>query len=278
MGYRLTGSSDLYENDGRRPYMSINFITAHDGFTMRDLVSYNCKHNEANLEGNRDGNNDNCSWNHGVEGETDNKEIKELRNRQMRNFMATLMFSQGTPMICGGDEISRTQKGNNNAYCQDNEISWFNWNLDEESKTMLEFTKKVIQIRKSHPALHRTKFFQGRLIRGTSIRDIVWYKSNGCEMDDATWNSHSTRSLGMFLAGSGVDDVDENGIPLHDDNLLIMLNASEHDENFVLPNFGTQWELVISTSDPKNNNIELIKAGKSTLLKARSLKLFRQYQ
>ena len=160
MGYRLTGSSDLYENDGRRPYMSINFVTAHDGFTLRDLVSYNYKHNESNLESNRDGTNDNRSWNHGVEGETNNPGIKELRNRQLRNFLATLMFSQGTPMLCGGDEIRRTQKGNNNAYCQDNEISWFDWNLDEESQKMLQFTKKVIKVRRDHPVLHRTKFFR----------------------------------------------------------------------------------------------------------------------
>ncbi|MGI6446497.1 MAG: glycogen debranching protein GlgX [Candidatus Ozemobacteraceae bacterium] len=273
MGYRLTGSSDLYENDGRRPYMSINFVTAHDGFTLRDLVSYNDKHNENNLENNRDGTNDNRSWNHGVEGETNNPGIKELRNRQMRNFLATLMFSQGTPMLCGGDEIRRTQKGNNNAYCQDNEISWFDWNLDEESQKMLQFTRKVIKIRRDHPVLHRTKFFQGRLIRGSNVRDIIWYKPDGTEMDDQAWSSHNTRSLSMFLAGSGVDDVDENGVPLHDDNLLLMLNASSEDKVYILPKFEAHWELMISTFDP--NAEELVFSGQSTKLKSRSLKLFR---
>ncbi|MCK9455836.1 MAG: glycogen debranching enzyme GlgX, partial [Candidatus Riflebacteria bacterium] len=273
MGYRLTGSSDLYENDGRRPYMSINFVTAHDGFTLRDLVSYNDKHNESNLESNRDGTNDNRSWNHGAEGETNNPGIKELRNRQMRNFLATLMFSQGTPMLCGGDEIRRTQKGNNNAYCQDNEISWFDWNLDEESQKMLQFTRKVIKIRRDHPVLHRTKFFQGRLIRGSNVRDIIWYKPDGTEMDDQAWSSHNTRSLSMFLAGSGVDDVDENGVPLHDDNLLLMLNASSEDKVYILPKFEAHWELMISTFDP--NAEELVFSGQSTKLKSRSLKLFR---
>jgi len=253
--------------------MSINFVTAHDGFTLRDLVSYNDKHNESNLESNRDGTNDNRSWNHGVEGETNNPGIKELRNRQMRNFLATLMFSQGTPMLCGGDEIRRTQKGNNNAYCQDNEISWFDWNLDEESQKMLQFTRKVIKIRRDHPVLHRTKFFQGRLIRGSNVRDIIWYKPDGTEMDDQAWSSHNTRSLSMFLAGSGVDDVDENGVPLHDDNLLLMLNASSEDKVYILPKFEAHWELMVSTFDP--NAEELVFSGQSTKLKSRSLKLFR---
>ncbi|MEW6710351.1 MAG: glycogen debranching protein GlgX, partial [Candidatus Riflebacteria bacterium] len=187
VGYRLTGSSDLYENDGRRPYMSINFITAHDGFTLKDSVSYNHKHNQANLEDNRDGHNDNRSWNCGVEGETTDQKVQKLRTRQMRNLLATLIFSQGTPMLCGGDEICRTQKGNNNAYCQDNEISWFNWNLDHEAKQMLDFTRKIIAIRLEHPALHRTKFFQGRQIRGSNVRDIIWFRPDGGEMDDEDW-------------------------------------------------------------------------------------------
>ena len=214
MGYRLTGSSDLYDRDGRKPYLSVNFITAHDGFTLRDLVSYNEKHNHNNLEGNRDGHSDNRSWNHGVEGETNDSYINELRQRQMRNLMATLLFSQGTPMICGGDELMRTQWGNNNAYCQDNEISWYNWDLSEEAQAMIEFTSKVINIRREHPALHRRKFFQGRRIRGSNIRDIVWFRPDGQEMNDEDWGNPHGKCLAMFLSGTGLDDVDEDGKPL----------------------------------------------------------------
>ena len=273
IGYRFTGSSDLYENDGRRPYMSINFITAHDGFTMRDLVSYNQKHNLANQEGNRDGHNDNRSYNYGHEGDTDDARINRIRLRQIRNFMATLMFSQGTPMMCGGDEILRTQKGNNNAYCQDNEISWFDWNLSPEAETMLAFTKKLIAIRKAHPVLRRTKFFQGRKIRGSEIRDIVWLKPDGHEMDDATWTSHNTRYVTIFLAGTGIDDVDENGIPLQDDNFLLMMNASDQDINFVFPAVKADWRLMVDTCDPHLKETPV--SGQTTMMSAESFKLFR---
>lgn len=273
VGYRLTGSSDLYEDDGRRPYMSINFITAHDGFTLRDSVSYNEKHNHNNLENNRDGHHDNRSWNHGQEGETKDPTIQKLRCQQMRNFLATLLFSQGTPMLCGGDEIRRTQRGNNNAYCQDNEISWYNWNLDEESREMLEFTRKVIRLRKEHPALHRTKFFQGRQIRGSEVRDIIWYRPDGGEMDDEDWASPNTRGMTIFLSGTGIDDVDENGIPVHDDNLLLMLNASARDADFFLPRFAADWELLIDTACPGGS--QDVHFGLRTKLKARSLKLFK---
>ncbi|MDD2999054.1 MAG: glycogen debranching protein GlgX, partial [Candidatus Riflebacteria bacterium] len=273
VGYRLTGSSDLYENDGRRPYMSVNFITAHDGFTLRDMVSYNEKHNWNNLEDNRDGHSDNRSWNHGQEGETKDPYIKKLRCQQMRNFIATLLFSQGTPMLCGGDEICRTQKGNNNAYCQDNPTSWYNWNLDEESKEMLEFTRKVIHTRREHPALHRTKFFQGRMIRGSNVRDIIWFRPDGGEMDDEDWTSSNTRGMTIFLSGTGIDDVDENGIPIHDDNLLLMLNASVRDADYFLPRFEAQWELLIDTANPQSG--EMAVSGHRTLMKAHSLKLFR---
>jgi len=273
VGYRLTGSSDLYENDGRRPYMSINFITAHDGFTLRDSVSYNDKHNFNNLENNRDGHHDNRSWNHGIEGETRDPEIKKLRARQMRNLLATLLFSQGTPMICGGDEIARTQRGNNNAYCQDNEISWYDWNLTEENRQMLDFTKKIIRIRREHPALHRTKFFQGRQIRGSNVRDIIWYRPDGGEMDDEDWSSPNTRGMTIFLSGTGIDDVDENGIPLHDDNLLLMLNASAKDVDFFLPRFSADWVLVVDTAEPDRH--EELHSSLRTMIKARSLKLFK---
>lgn len=272
VGYRITGSSDLYENDGRRPYMSVNFITAHDGFTLKDSVSYNHKHNQANLEDNRDGHNDNRSWNCGFEGETKVDRINQLRARQMRNLMATLIFSQGTPMLCGGDEICRSQRGNNNAYCQDNEISWFNWQLDEEAKEMLDFTRKIISLRREHPALHRTKFFQGRQIRGSNIRDIIWYRPDGGEMDDEDWANPHTRGLTMFLSGTGIDDVDENGIPLHDDNFLLMLNAAGIDAEFYTPAFAAKWELLVDTFAPANS--ETLKATSQTTMHSRSMKLF----
>lgn len=272
LGYRLTGSSDLYQNDGRKPYMSVNFITAHDGFTLHDSVCYNERHNLANLEGNRDGHHDNRSWNFGVEGETDDPHINKLRARQMRNLIATLILSQGTPMICGGDEIRRTQKGNNNAYCQDNEISWLDWDLDEEDQEMLEFVRKVIGIRRSHPALHRTKFFQGRKIIGSNIRDIVWYRPDGVEMDDEDWHSPNTRGITMFLSGTGIDDVDENGVPLHDSNLLLMFNAAAKDVEFVIPRMDAKWDLRLDTAELKHE--ETATKERRTLLKARSLKLF----
>jgi glycogen operon protein len=272
VGYRLTGSSDLYENDGRRPYMSINFITAHDGFTLKDMVSYNDKHNQNNLENNRDGHNDNRSYNYGVEGDTDEPYIRETRARQMRNMLATLIFSQGTPMICGGDEICRTQQGNNNAYCQDNEISWYNWELDEQAREMLEFSKKILRIRKEHPALHRTKFFQGRQIRGSNVRDIIWYRPDGGEMDDEDWSNPSTRGLTMFLSGTGIDDVDENGVPIHDDNLLLMFNSSKKDVEFYTPKFAAEWDLKVDTYDPDSE--EKLGSDGQTTIRARSIKLF----
>src|ERR1700744_319762 len=198
---RLTGSSDLYQFDGRKPYASINFVTAHDGFTLADLVSFNDKHNEANGEDNRDGNNTNDSWNMGAEGPTDDANIKEMRERQMRNFLATLIFSQGVPMICGGDEIARTQHGNNNGYCQDNEISWFDWHHTDVQKRMLEFTAKLIHLRLDHPNLHRRKFFQDRVIRGSVIKDIEWYGTDGKEFSDEAWGNSWNRALAVMLNG-----------------------------------------------------------------------------
>ncbi|MBB6097536.1 glycogen operon protein [Deinobacterium chartae] len=275
LGYRLTGSSDLYQDDGRRPYSSINFIVAHDGFTLRDLVSYNEKHNEANGENNMDGSNDDRSWNCGAEGETDDPEVNALRARQQRNFLATLLLSQGTPMICGGDEIGRTQGGNNNAYCQDNEISWYNWTLSEENQALLEFTRKLVRLRLEHPALHRAKFFKGRKIRGADIRDIMWLRHDGEEMTDEDWNNPITQSLGMFLAGQGIDDVDEDGNPLQDDHLLMVLNASHQDIDFVLPDPGTgrDWELLVDTAD--DHAQERCAPGDTTHLLARSMKVLR---
>ena len=273
LGYRLTGSSDLYQNDGRKPYASINFITAHDGFTLRDSVSYNDKHNEANQENNMDGHNDNRSWNCGVEGPTDDPDVNALRARQQRNFLATLLLSQGTPMLLGGDELGRTQFGNNNAYCQDNEISWYDWqNVDRE---LLEFTRRLIRIRREHPALHRQNFFSGRPIRGTDVRDIMWFRHDGQEMTDEDWRNPVTQSLGMFLAGNGLFDIDEYGNPLQDDHLLLIVSASHEDLGFILPDFGgcTSWELLLDTSDDQAQ--EVIGAGVETTLIARSVKLFR---
>ncbi len=197
----LAGSSDLYQQTGRAPYASINFITCHDGFTLEDLVSYNDKHNEANGEENRDGSSNNDSWNCGVEGPTDNPVVLELRERQKRNFMATLMLSQGVSMLLAGDEIGHTQKGNNNAYCQDNELTWLNWELNDRQRKFLEFTKQVCQIWREHPVFQRRKFFQGRALRGTDIKDISFLDPSGKEMNDESWNSGFVKCLGVRLGG-----------------------------------------------------------------------------
>jgi glycogen operon protein len=276
LGYRLSGSSDLYENDGRSPYSSVNFITAHDGFSMHDLVSYDHKHNEANGEDNRDGTNDNASWNCGAEGDTDDPNIRALRARQMRNLMSTLLLSQGTPMICGGDEIARTQHGNNNAYCQDNEISWYDWNLGDEQKAMLAFTKRLIALRKAHPGLRRAKFFKGRRIRGTQVRDVLWLRHDGEEMNDDDWSNPQTASLSMFLSGKGLDTVDEEGNPMVDDDLLLVVNGSHVDLDWVLPKVGgpEAWELLVDTGAVDRE--ERVAPSATTRLEARTLKLYRR--
>jgi isoamylase len=251
-GYRLTGSSDLYDRDGRRPSASINFVTAHDGFTLQDLVSYNGKHNEANQEDNRDGSNDNFSWNMGAEGPTEDPEIIERRERQKRNFLTTLLFSQGVPMILGGDEIGHSQNGNNNAYCQDNETTWINWSLSQRQVALLEFTQKLIQMRRDHPNLHRRKFYQDRAIRGTEERDIVWLRPDGEEMTDDEWGLGWVRCLGLILNGETVGDVDESGERITDDTFLIMLNCHHEPIQFYLPKppGADRWEAVIDTNNP----------------------------
>lgn len=279
LGYRLTGSSDLYASDGRRPYASINFVTAHDGFTLRDLVSYNQKHNEANGEDNRDGTDDNLSWNCGVEGPTDDPEINALRAQQQRNFLATLLFSQGVPMICGGDEIGRTQHGNNNAYCQDNEISWYDWELDDERRTLLEFTRRLIATRLQHPALHRRKFFQGRRIRGSDVRDITWLRPDGGEMTEAEWEANWVRTLGVRLDGRALDEVDERGDPIVDDTLLLLLNAHADTVPMTLPPPlpGAAWEVVVDTAQPDLEPGERrLDASEPYQLRGRSLALLRE--
>src|SRR5690606_38514813 len=226
LAYRLTGSSDLYLNDGRRPYASINFVAAHDGFTLNDLVSYNDKHNEANGEENRDGHDNNISYNYGAEGPTDDPGIIEVRERQKRNLLATLLLSQGVPMINGGDEIGRTQGGNNNAYAQDNEISWFDWDLDERASSLLDFTRMVVAFRNAHPTLHRRHFFQGREIKGTDVKDVMWFGPSGDEMTEEEWQAPDTRAVAIRLDGREIGETDARGTPLLDDHLLIILTAS----------------------------------------------------
>jgi glycogen operon protein len=247
---RLTGSSDLYNRSGRRPYASINFITSHDGFTLNDLVSYNGKHNEANGEGNRDGNDHNLSWNCGVEGPTDDPAIRALRARQMRNFLATLMLSQGVPMITAGDEIARTQGGNNNAYCQDNEISWLNWELDDEKQALLRFTQRVIALRRAHPVFRRRDFFQGRPLYGSDVRDIHWYKTDGNEMTQEDWEHGQARSLGVYMVGAALQERDARGVPVRDGNYLLLFNANHRGQRFKLPLDGgtIRWRLLLDTS------------------------------
>jgi glycogen operon protein len=250
---RLTGSSDLYESDGRRPYASVNFVTAHDGFTLRDLVSYEQKHNEANGEDNHDGANDNWSWNCGVEGPTDDPAIRALRERQQRNLMATLLLSQGAPMIGGGDEIGRTQGGNNNAYCQDNEISWYDWSLDERRTALLDFTRRVVALRRAHPGLHRRKFFKGHVLHGARIKDITWLRPDGREMRSKDWLAGWTRTLGARIAGGLIGDMDERGKQMKDDTMLLLLNAHTDEIPFTLPrgsfNAGA-WHMEIDTRWP----------------------------
>jgi glycogen operon protein len=253
LAFRLTGSSDLYDRDGRRPSASINFVTAHDGFTLHDLVSYNEKHNEANGEDNKDGANDNHSWNMGAEGATDDPEIIARRERQKRNFLATLLFSQGVPMILGGDELGHTQNGNNNAYCQDNELTWINWKLDDRKIELMEFTRKLIAIRGAHPNLHRRKFYQGRSIRGTEEKDIIWLRPDGQEMTDDEWGLGWVRSLGLRLNGETLSDVNEAGEPIKDDTFLIMLNCHHEPIRFFAPKpaAGEAWEIIVDTNDPE---------------------------
>jgi isoamylase len=260
LAYRLTGSSDLYDRDGRRPSASINFVTAHDGFTLNDLVSYNEKHNEKNGENGQDGSNDNQSWNMGAEGPTDDAAINLARDRQMRNFLATLLFSQGVPMILGGDEIARTQQGNNNAYCQDNELTWFDWNLDDRKQGLLNFTRKLIKIRLSHPVLHQRKFYQDRKIRGSEGKDVLWLRPDGGEMTDEEWGLGWTRSLGVVLNGRALGDVDEHGEEVVDDSFLLLLNCHHEPIQFFAPK-STEieaWHVLVDTNEsdlPEKNRI-----------------------
>jgi glycogen operon protein len=249
---RFTGSSDLYETDGRRPLASINFVTAHDGFTLDDLVSYNEKHNEANGEGNRDGDSHNRSWNHGAEGPTDDGTVRALRERQKRNFIATLLLSQGVPMLSHGDELGRTQGGNNNVYCQDNEISWIDWDRAREVEVLTDFTARLAALRAAHPVFRRQRFFESRPIRGSGVDDIAWLRPDGQPMDDADWNGGYTQSLMIFLNGRTIPDRDEVGERVIDDSFLLLVNAHHQPTTFTLPDeaYGRVWEAVVDTADP----------------------------
>jgi isoamylase len=250
IAYRLTGSPDLYQHSGRRPYASINFITAHDGFTLNDLVSYNDKHNEANGENNQDGDNNNNSWNCGAEGPTEDSEINELRARQRRNFLTTLFLSQGVPMLLAGDEWARTQNGNNNTYCQDNELNWLSWEHDDEQKELLEFTKKLVKLRHDHPVFRRPKFFQGRRIRGTDIRDVMWFNPGGNEMSDEEWGSPFVRAIEVLLSGDTIDVLSFEGEPIRDETFLFLINAHFEPLPFVLPGQEhVDWILVLDTAE-----------------------------
>ena len=246
---RLTGSSDFYEHSGRKPYASVNFITAHDGFTLHDLVSHNGKHNEANGEDNRDGTDNNNSWNCGVEGPTDDPDIVALRARQKRNLLATLMLSQGVPMLVAGDEMGRTQRGSNNAYCQDNEMSWVNWKLSKDDREFLAFAQRVIALRREHPVFRRRHFFQGRALRGSGSKDMHWLKPDGSEMTDQEWAHDFARCLGVYLSGEEMDERDRRGRRVRDDNFLLLFNSHHEPIAFRLPVLGHdgQWQSLLDT-------------------------------
>ena len=273
---RLMGSSDLYQMNGRRPVASVNFITAHDGFTMNDLVSYNEKHNDANGEGNRDGESNNRSWNCGVEGPTTIKDVNDLRQQQMRNMFATLLCSQGIPMICGGDEVARTQQGNNNAYCQDNAISWTNWDLDDSQKDLLEFISKLIHLRLEHPVLHRRRFFTGREPGDPDdkIPQVEWMDHTGSIMDMEDWSNTHAFSVMIYLNGSDIPEADWYGNQMVDNNFILIFNAHYEPIMFTLPDerYGKKWRLVVDTHNPKGPELNY-EAGFAITAQSRSFLL-----
>ncbi|HEX5871240.1 MAG TPA: glycogen debranching protein GlgX, partial [Longimicrobium sp.] len=274
LGFRLTGSSDLYENDGRKPHASLNFVVAHDGFTLNDLVSYNHKHNEANGENNQDGDNNNHSYNFGVEGPTDRPDILRARERQKRNLITTLLLSQGVPMIAHGDEMGRTQHGNNNAYAQDNELAWVHWDLGERDREMLEFTRRVARLRREHPTFRRRKFFRGREIRGSDVRDLVWLSPDGTEMTDEEWNSGYVRCFGMAMGGEAMEEWSEQGEQIRDANFLLLFNADGGAMDFTLPDFGRScgWCVMLDTARPElpEKNV-CLPDGQTVTLEGRSM-------
>jgi glycogen operon protein len=278
--YRFTGSPDLYfQMNGRRPNASINFITAHDGFTLNDLVSYNEKHNEANGENSQDGESHNRSWNCGVEGETDDPEVLQLREKQRRNMLATLILSQGIPMLLGGDEMGRTQKGNNNGYCQDSEISWFDWDLVEGNEDLLNFTRELIYFRRQHPVFRRRKWFQGQSIRGKGISDIAWFNPDGSEMTDEEWDIGYAKSIGVFLDGGQIPSPGPQGQRISDDSFILFFNAHYDTMEFALPEALStkEWSVVIDTKEPRFVTEEKIYTGsQAVLVTGRSLVVLRR--
>jgi isoamylase len=273
---RMSGSSDLYEANGRAPYASINFVTAHDGFTLRDLVSYNEKHNEANGEGNQDGESHNRSWNSGVEGETTDPAVLQLRGRQQRNMLSTLLLSQGVPMVAHGDELGRTQRGNNNVYCQDNEISWVHW--DEVDEDLLAFTRTLLELRARHPVFRRRRFFTGEKAPN-GLPDIGWLRSDGTEMDQEDWSSGSLRPLTIFLNGHGITEPGLRGENIVDDSFLLLLNPGHEDAMITLPDgpFGEEWQPLLDTGDASVTEADSkpIPAGHELMLLARSVAVLR---
>jgi isoamylase len=277
LAYRVTGSSDLYEATGRRPYASVNFVTAHDGFTLNDLVSYNDKHNEANGEENRDGESHNRSWNCGVEGPTDDPEVNGLRNRQKRNFLSTLFLSQGIPMLLGGDELGRSQGGNNNGYCQDNDLSWFDW--ESADKELLEYTRRLIQLRKEHPVFRRRRWFQGRPIHGVTVTDIGWFTPDGVEMAEEHWGEGFAKAVGVFLNGEAIASPDARGERIVDDSFYVLFNAHYEPLPFVIPkgDWGKEWKTVLDTSKalPEEED-HVYKPGDEIPVESRSVKVLRR--
>jgi glycogen operon protein len=274
---RITGSSDIFNSHGRRPWASVNFVTAHDGFTLADTVAYNDKHNEANLEDNRDGTSNNNSWNCGAEGETDDPEIKALRLRQRRNMLTTLLVSQGLPMMVAGDEFGRSQGGNNNAYCQDSEISWIDWNIDEENQKFLEFTKRLIQLRREHIVFHRNRYFHRRFIPGTKIQDIMWLNPDGSEMADDDWADPGRSWLSFLIRGeAGEYHLTPTGEEQPDDSFLVMMNANHEDREWTIPELdvGSRWQVLIDTStDDGFSDTDYCADGETYVVQSRSLVL-----
>src|SRR5512133_3773978 len=273
LGFRLTGSADLYAAAGRKIYASVNFVTAHDGFTLRDLVSYNGKHNEANKEDNRDGTDDNASWNCGVEGETDDPAVNALRDRQVRNLLTTLLVSQGVPMITAGDEMGKTQGGNNNAYCQDNEISWLDWDLDDRRRALLGFTRRLVRLRLAQPVLQRRRFFRGRQMWDSSLKDLAWFRPDGTEMNEEDWQKPFARSVAFLLGGDAIATPDEKGEKIVGDTLLVLLNAWHEPVTYVLPEveWGEEWEVLVDTAGASDLKRDLVAARGTLTVEARSI-------
>jgi glycogen operon protein len=280
MGYRLTGSADLYEPAGRKIFASVNFVTAHDGFTLRDLVSYNEKHNEANGEENRDGADDNHSWNCGAEGETDDPGVNALRDRQVRNLMATLLVSQGVPMITAGDEILKTQRGNNNAYCHDDELSWLDWELDDRRRAFLGFVRRMVRLRRVQPVLQRRRFFRGGTLWDSSLKDLAWFRPDGQEMTAEDWEHGTAKSVAFLLGGDAISTPDEEGRRIDGDTLLVLLNAWHEPVTYVLPEveWGEEWEILVDTAGATDLKRDLVAARGSIQLEGRSLAILSRPQ